>query len=225
MLDTVFVNQVWVAIGVWVLLYCSDYTLTLVCAHWYRSGVDKHFVFKHLELTPYYQKDIAELRKFSPRFLVMLGLSCGAIWVVWSLQIWAVDVFSWWPEFLPNIYRFILGAFVLMEMAVHVRHCQNLVLFAYARHSRGVQGQVIYSAWLSYRSSAIQLVSFAIVFLLSYLLTSNWFFIGGTFKCLVEAANHWKLSGRETEASEVSAQAGTVNSVSDQEVGPAGNNG
>ena len=204
MLDSVFINHVWIATGVWALLYCSDYALTLACARMYRAGVDKHLVFKHLELTPYYQKDIAELRVFSPRFVLMLGLTSGIIWLTGSLQGWLGGSWPLPPNWAQNFYRFLLGGLLLMEAAVHVRHVRNVGLFLYARDSRGIQGRLVYSPWLSYRSSAIELFGFAAVFLMSFLVTSSWFFAGGAFKCIVEGAKHWRLSGREQVAPEVS---------------------
>ena len=66
MLENLLISHLWVGLVLWIVLYCSDYMMTLICARMWRSGADKHLVFEVFELTPYYQKDIAALRRISP---------------------------------------------------------------------------------------------------------------------------------------------------------------
>jgi hypothetical protein len=40
-----FLNNVWLAIGFWAILYVMDYIFTLKAARMYQEGANKHFVF------------------------------------------------------------------------------------------------------------------------------------------------------------------------------------
>jgi hypothetical protein len=118
MLDQLFIENIWFGIAAWVLLYCSDYALTIVSASQYGAGANKHVVFKSLELTPYFQKDVAQLRWISPRFLFALFLSSAALWLVWFLMSYVTT-----PAWRWNIYRVLLGLHFL-------RKCKNYNLGA-----------------------------------------------------------------------------------------------
>ena len=67
-LSTVLDN-VWLAVGLWVALFLLDHLLTLKAARMYEMGANKHFTFSGgYELNPYFKEDIARLRTFSFRF-------------------------------------------------------------------------------------------------------------------------------------------------------------
>ena len=95
----------WPGLAAWVLLYISDYTLTIVCARLYRAGVSEKVQFEgSFELTPYFQKDIDSLKRISWRFVLMLILTTLLLALVW------------WSS-RPNdqaIYEFVLGCLVLL---------------------------------------------------------------------------------------------------------------
>jgi len=189
MLDQLFLDNLWTVLGVWGLIYCSDYGLTIVCARMYQGGVNKHLAFESFELTPYYQKDVACLRWISPRFLLMLCLTSLLLGAAWGMQ---SRVSS--SDYTRQMFRGILGSLFFLELAIHVRHFRNLLLFTYARRSLGIEGKVSYSSWLSYRSSAVDLAGFALLYLVGFLLTDNWFFGGGAIACFLLAFKHWSWS-------------------------------
>src|SRR5947207_12636171 len=72
-----FVQNLWAGLSVWILLFVSDYTLTLICARLYQKSVREKIVFEgSYELTPYFQRDIDALRAVSPRFVwALLAMS------------------------------------------------------------------------------------------------------------------------------------------------------
>src|SRR6266446_1861735 len=79
-----FVQNWWAGLSVWIVLFVSDYMLTLVCARLYQKGVRDKIVFEgSYELTPYFQRDIDALRRVSPRF-------------VWALVAMSVVLFVFW---------------------------------------------------------------------------------------------------------------------------------
>jgi hypothetical protein len=138
------------------------------------------------ELTPFYQRDIDRLRHFSPRFFIMLAAT--TLFVLISRPFLLSSSNS-----TTEGYLFILGGFFLLELVVHLRHIRNIASFSYLRRSRGVTGQVCFTKGLNYRLSAIDLTTFSLCYLLLFLLTDRWFFLGGTLTCLTTASRHWRL--------------------------------
>jgi hypothetical protein len=175
----------WYGMIVWIILYTSDYYLTLYCARGFREI--GHFQFEgSFELTPQYQKDIDNLRLVSRRHLILL--------VAYSLLIWLV----WW---LTNImvslqwsYPLYLGMFLLIEVAVHLRHLRNVALIREIKKNGGVDGQIMYKKWFSYRISANELYIYATLFLLIALLTYSLFFLGGAIICYATGFKHTRFA-------------------------------
>jgi hypothetical protein len=184
MLEQVLLNNLWLDILIWIALYISDYQLTIVSARLYQT-VGREFLSLEgsFELTPFYERDVDALRRVSPRFLAMLTLQCLAIFLMWTFTTqWSDD---------PALFSFVLGALFLLEVVVHVRHVRNLVTFHYARRIGSLKGRLERARWFVLRLSAVDLAGYALLFLLVFLLTGSWFFLGGTTSCLVTAAKHW----------------------------------
>jgi hypothetical protein len=79
-------------------------------------------------------------------------------------------------------------------VTVHLRHLRNLVLSLFTRAAGGLIGQIQYARWLILKLSAIELFSFAGLFLVTALLLSSWLFLGGAISCLVTGCQHWLMS-------------------------------
>src|SRR5215467_1285796 len=170
-----FFDSWWPGLAIWIALYISDYCFTLLCARLYQRGVNKTIAFEgSFEITPYFQKDIDGLRIVSQRFIFALLLSCA----------WLVG--NWWigSQTLPQVYEFVLGAMILNELAIHIRHVRNLFLFRAITSGNAVVGRIEYSRPIILRSSSIELAAFAGLFGLVFLFTRSWFVLGGAFGTL-----------------------------------------
>jgi hypothetical protein len=172
---------------IWTVLYISDYYLTIYAARLYQSGAKDHFSFEgSIEITPYYQEDVNALRRISPRFILMLIMSFGLILLLWLAT---VKFYS-----TPGLFSFGIGALILREAVVHIRHARNIFLFREACHSSGIEGRITYPRWLTLKASALELLSFAFLFLGLSLIGGSWFFIGGAFSCLGTSIRHFQYS-------------------------------
>jgi hypothetical protein len=195
----ILTSEFWPGITLWALLYVSDYTFTIACARMYHAGVRDILVFEgSFELTPLFQRDVDALRTVSLRFILALVWGIGVLGLLWWLS---RDV---WPE----AYVFALGAMVLVQLAVHVRHVRNYVLFRRTLAGQGVRGRVEYPRHLMLQLSALELVCFAIVFLAGFLATWSSFLLGGAVGCLVNAAKHARLAGKQAAGMREAAQQG-----------------
>jgi hypothetical protein len=184
-----FLNNIWLAIALWSGLYCLDYIFTMTAARFYRDGAGKHFVFPEgVELNPFFQDDVAKLRKFSFRFFLILFFMAGLLLIVYELNVrWAFALF--W------------GMFVGIQLANHCRHIRNLVVFSYARRSAGVSGEIQYEHWFSLRLSSVDFLCFGLLFLLLFLFLGNLFVLGASLGCLSLAFRHLIDSVRKRKLS------------------------
>ena len=174
----------WPGVILWIILYMSDYYLTIYSARGFREI--GHFQFEAFELTPQFQKEVNALKPVSRLHITLL--------VVYSLLI----VFLWWfmqrlPLF-PWTYLLYLGMFLLLEVAVHLRHLRNISLIYEVRKGGGVEGQVSYRNWLSYRISALEFYAFAALFLIIAVISYSAFFLGGSIMCLGTGVKHNRMA-------------------------------
>lgn len=181
-----FLDRLWPGLLAWTALYISDYSLTIACARLYQAGArDKIALEGSYEITPYYQRDINALRRVSPRFLAALLLTNVLLSVSWWL---AMELLG------PPLYAFTLGAMVLLELAVHMRHFRNLVLFRALVGSDAVRGRIEYPRPLMLRMSSLEILGFSGLFAVVFLFTGSWFVLGGAVACLSLALKHWRLA-------------------------------
>jgi hypothetical protein len=175
----------WPGLILWILLYISDYYLTLYTARGFKEI--GHIQFEgSFELTPQYQKDIDALRPISKRHLIALALSSLIILLLW----WLTRL----NFYLELAYPLFLGMFLLLEVAIHLRHFRNVGLVRTARKYGGIEGQITYKKWFSYRNSANDLYIMSALFLFIALLTFNQFFLGGAITCLATGIQHKRLA-------------------------------
>jgi hypothetical protein len=177
----------WYGVILWIILYISDYYLTLYSARGFREI--GHFQFEVFELTPQYQKEVEALKPVSKLHITLL--------ILYSLLI----LFIWWvtKRFLPFpwtylAYSFYLGIFLLLEVAVHIRHLRNISLIREIKKNGGVEGQISYRKWFSYRISAFEFYMFSILFLILAMLYFSPFFLGGAIMCFATGFKHSRLA-------------------------------
>jgi len=191
-----FLVSPWPGVAVWAVLYISDYFLTVKCARLYKSGAHEKVVMEgSYELTPYFQKDIDSFRLFSPRFILMLIYSSVLLAIIWMLSLITY----------PQLYTFALGAMVLIELTVHLRHFHNFFTFQAMNQSDAVQGRLEYRRTFILRVSATDLLAFAVLYLVLFGILQNLFFLGGTATCLSTALKHFRLF-RKLQPNETAVQ-------------------
>src|SRR5258706_5542741 len=158
----------WPGVVLWIILYISDYYLTIYSAR----GLKEigHFQTEgSFELTPQYQKDIDALKPISKRHITLLILYSLVLLVLW----WVFDRLL----FFPWAYRLYLGMFLLLEIAVHIRHLRNVFIVREVRKNGGVEGPVKNRELFSYKLFAAELFSFNGLVLIASLFAFISFFL------------------------------------------------
>ena len=183
--------EYWLATGpipgviLWTILYISDYYLTLYSGRGYREIGHVRFEGS-FELNPQFQKDIDALKLVSIRHILWLVLSSFLIVLIWWLTKQLL--------FFPWTYLLYLGMFLLLEVAVHIRHLRNISLIREVRKNGGVEGEIKYRKRFSYRISASEFYVYSVLFLLIALLTYSPFFLGGAIMCFGTGFKHSQLA-------------------------------
>jgi hypothetical protein len=173
----------WIGAALWAVLYISDYALTLACARMYQA--QSSIVFEgSYELTPVFQADVDALRKVSPRFVVALIASTAYVWLLGLIAASSSAFF--------DLYVSALGALLLTEATVHMRHLRNWFIFS--KGTGFIQGRLSYSRGFLLRLSAFELVTFAALYFTLYLVTRSMFVLGGALACIVIAINHYRMA-------------------------------
>jgi hypothetical protein len=188
-LEQILADHVWVAIALWAALYIADYQLTITSARLYVQGARQYSeVEGSYELNPIFEEDVDALRRFSPRFFVLLIVTSLLILLAWlaSFQLEGLET--------PGLYSWALGALILLEAAINIRHARNLAVLYYAVRGEGMSGRLFRARWLVLRASAVDLLAFAVLYLFSWLVSSHSFFLGGACGCGLLAVRHWLQS-------------------------------
>ena len=178
-------ESAWAGSVLWAALYISDYALTLSCARMY--GAQTNIVFEgSYEITPAFQADVDALRRVSPRFVIALIGSSAYVWVVRQFAGPSTRYF--------DLYVGVLGAMVLLQTTVHMRHLRNWFLFA--KGASHIQGRLKYSRGLLLRMSALELLLFAGLYGGLFFVTKSVFCLGGALACGVLSLKHYRLARR-----------------------------
>ena len=121
-----------------------------------------------------------------------------------------LQAFLWWLTigvamsgygvFMPDGYLFGLGAMVLVQLTVHVRHLRNYSLFRAIVAADGISGRIEYRRPIMLRLSSVELLAFAVVYAVIFAFTESWFVLGGVVACGALSLNHRLLSRRASAA-------------------------
>lgn len=196
MIDTLLYYPA-LAAALWGVVYLSDWLMTIYASRLYTDYVRQHAEFEGgYELNPALKKAVAAGRWVSPRFVALLVASVAAIWLIGTM---------WQAQGLLAAFEFILGAWFLIEAAIHVRHIRNIATFRIHRSAGTVRGFTSYPAWVSYRVSAVEMLAYSGFYALLYLLFWRLFFLGGAVTALVFAIYHAFLGMRARKTSQLSS--------------------
>ena len=203
MLGDMLTERIEIALLLWALLYISDYYLTIWAARLYRMRASSHIAINgSLEITPYFREDIDSIRLFSPRFLRVLILSLLLLTFIWIISIRILGV--------PSLFRAVIGGFILLEATAHMRHVRNIAFMRRISTNEGLKGKIEYPRWLSLEIASVELIAFAVVFVIAFVLIHDWFFAGGVVACLLTGLLHLSWSHKERVGAVATGHGGTA---------------
>lgn len=190
MLLTWMENNLWVTLFVWVVLYVSDYGLTLLGSRWRRArGTTAVTTQGSYELNNYFVQDVDKQRVVSVRFIAALAWSTFLLGCTWLLA-----------RFDPLgvvVLDIVVGALVFMELTIHMRHFRNLFGYRHVAQAGEITGSITFSRRYVMWASSLDLFLFALLYLVLFLFVGNFFFLGGVLGCASIAIRHRRRIRRE----------------------------
>jgi len=126
-------------------------------------------------------------------FLSRLLLSFLAILIIWWMSVPNLGV--------PALFLLCMGALLLREAAILLRHGRNIAMAIACREGGGIQGSLSYTRWFSLKMSAVEIAVFGLFCLIVAVAGESWFFLGGGLACLILAYNHWRMSQKARKSS------------------------
>jgi hypothetical protein len=166
----------------------ADYYLTLVGAALKDRKYGEHFKTRHYELNPVWQRQVAQLKWFNPRHLLVTALVAALLAFVaesGTLPGWLVTG--------------LLGCLLVLFGAVIGRHLSNILTFNHMiRKPDGISGQVAMSHGLLLALSLHQSLTVFLPVALIALFAPGPFTVGAVFGGLLHVMIHlvWLLRHR-----------------------------
>jgi len=192
------IQNIWFILTIWAIVYLSDYYLTIFTVKRIRENLNNHIQHEgSFELTPIFQDDVDNLRIFSPRFFSRWLLSLLFIYGLWWISFKGLN----WPQY----FYFFIGALLLREFAIHLRHLRNLAA-SQSYNVRGISGQIAYKRWYLLKLSAAEMLSFGLLYLIFGIFYGSWFFFGGVFGCWIVAYKHWRFAKKAIKSQQLEDQ-------------------
>ncbi len=178
MIERLLLDNVWFAIALGAIFYIATYLLGLYEIYLYHAGAKDFLVIPNrYDLNPERQAAITQRRWFTWKFaaiLIVLAIGIGAAWQIAIGQYNRSDVFA-----------FIIGGLLLLEITDAAQRIRNIILFYYAPKSNNAKGKIEYSRRLVFSQLLFELYIFAAVYLFVFVTTGSWLFFGGAVTCIV----------------------------------------
>ena len=165
----------------------TGYWLTLRSMRHYRGRGCEFIVMKGVEgMFGIYDKDVSAGR-FIGATVVLASFSRAAL----------VLLFRWLTVSLlhaPELYLALVGGLIMYDVVTHLRHLQSLWTWKEVASGDAVRGRIEYEHWFSTRRWGVDLLLFALLFLICFLINFNWIYLGGSACCLLNGWFEWRKS-------------------------------
>ena len=185
LIDTLTENP-WLVALLWGMLSLFDFSATMIYSKAYREFLSANITYEGgMEMNPVFEKDVQQLRWFSPRYFISMLLVALLITLVgsWSPTLW---------------FEFLAGAVLLLVLITDLRHIENLSVVWFLRSDpNSFKGRIEQSYTLSQRRVAVGTFNIGLLYLIIYFLVGRVFFVGGAVICMLFALRHFLLSRRK----------------------------
>jgi hypothetical protein len=123
----------------------------------------------------------------SPRFVFALLLTLGSLGFLWLLN---------HSSPAPELWQLVLGALIGVQLAIHMRHLRNLILFRAINRADWVNGQIEYGRMGMLRASSWEGFAFSGFYLMLFAFTTSWFILGGAIACFLLGVKHRRFASK-----------------------------
>lgn len=187
MLDLLVYNP-WLLALLWGGMYIFDYASTLWLAKTYQTTFSRYVLYEHgVELNPNFEKEIAEQKGFSLKFIILLLL--------------VVVIILLSPVVSTLLTEFLAGALLLTWSFINARHLRNYAYACFVRRKpEALAGRQEQSYWFMQKMLSAEALVFTLLYLFLAFLTFRLFFLGGAVTCLALSLRAYRLANRKFKA-------------------------
>jgi len=188
-IETYLLSRPWLPTLLWVVLYTSDYYLTIWGSKLYRR---QKFIEMEgsYELTAEFQDDINKQKLVSGNLL--MWLTAGAVILLVTGYLIGGPLY---------LYGVLVGFLVFVELGVHTRHFRNIVQFwRLGTSNPGASGHIKMARDGTYQLSSVQSAGWAVLTLAAFALTNSPILLGGGLRFGLLACQHLLLSRRRANS-------------------------
>lgn len=185
LIDTLVENS-WLVALFWGMLSIFDFSATMIYSKAYREFLSTSITYEGgMEMNPVFERDVRQLRWFSPRYIISMLVVALLIALVgiWSPAVW---------------FEMLAGAALLLVLITDLRHIENLrVVWFLKSDPDSFKGKIKQSYALSQRRVVVGTFNIGMLYLIVYFLVQRVFFLGGALICVLFAGRHLLLSRRK----------------------------
>lgn len=178
MIERLLLDNVWFAIALCVIFYFATYLLSLYEIYLYHTGTKDFIVIPiRYDLRPETQAFITSRKWFNWKVAVILIVLAMGIGGAWQVSIGTYN--------RPDLFAFIIGGALLLEVTDAAQRIRNIILFYYAPKRGNAKGKIEFSRRLIFSQSFFDMYIFAAIYFFAFLIAGSWLFLGGTITCIV----------------------------------------
>lgn len=178
-MESYLIDHYWILILAWVVLYTSDYYLTLYGASLHRRQTYIEIDGSY-ELNPVFVSDIDKNTKISLRHIVWL--------ITGTLMIYVPASTIGFPVFGTGVMA---GSLLIMELTIHLRHIGNIYYYRkLVGPNPGLSGHLTESRKSLCQRSAVQIAAYCGFTLIIFALTYSPMLLGGSLSLFCLALKH-----------------------------------
>ncbi len=178
----VLLENIWLTISIWSVLFFGQVLLTRVLEQRYRAHLLRFIVYEDMVQNATESKSSVNQWK---RWILRWSFAALCFYVIWWLSEVVVQN--------QGLFSFMVGALMLQVGTNYLRNVRSWAMIRYAQLG-GIEGNIRYSRWFLLKVLAMEFVGFGVLFFALGWLFSSWFFYGGAYSQWLMALWYWRLS-------------------------------
>lgn len=186
MIEQILLQYIWVGPLLAILLYTSEHLLSIWGIVLYdRGGKNLVQLEGYERLIKDYLKPDGSVRWLHSRLIGIILVIIVGLPIAW----WALTV----KQDLPQVFLLLLGGICITACIDIITELRMTAFLRYGMRS-GLDGELKITRPMMMTLSYITFFGFAILFLILFLVTLNWFILGGLLVCFLKAQSQWHVA-------------------------------
>jgi hypothetical protein len=186
MIEQILLQYFWVGTLLAAVLYTTDHILSVwEIALYNRGGKDLIQIEGYDRLVAKYLKPDGSIRWLHSRLIGILAVILVGLPSAWWALTGRMD--------LPQVFLLLLGGICLSACMDIITELRMTAILRYGMKGE-LDGELKVTRGMMMTLSYITLYGFALLFLILFLVTGDWFVLGGLLVCFLKAQSQWHVA-------------------------------